>query len=749
MVNYLLEIGTEELPAGQIPEAESQLTELVADALKEHSLNCGGIASMSTPRRLALLISDLKERQETVTRKVKGPPVKASYNASGNPTQAAKGFADKQGIKVDQLEREEIGGIEYIIANVTIEGKPAGEVLSDIMPRVISQLSFERPMRWGSSDTKFSRPIRWLVSLLGDKVVEFSLGPTKAGRKTQGHRILSGGEIELKNADDYVPALKQARVLVDPEERRRVIKESVSQAAEKLKGRARQLSSPLLDEVVNLTEWPCAVVGEFGREYLELPDTLIETIMVHHQRYFPVEKLEKESNGDGIKNDLLPFFITVSNNDRQDALQVIKQGNERVIRARLADGRFFYFDDQKTPLTERKASLAQLTFDKDLGSYSEKVERLVKLCRTLTDTVLVDARIAVCLERTAELCKLDLVTNLVRELPELQGYVGSWYATHEGEPPDVVKAIASHYAPRHTDDAIPADRVGQLMSVVDKLDTITGMFALGKKPSGSSDPFALRRQAQGLIDILIEGLTDCPINISALIHQLTREFEPKLKGTKKGFNADSIKAEVADFLIQRLKGRLMERVERDAENAQLKQLEFLNAGFKRSAVVDAVLNAKDPLANVPDVLVRLNCLQSLISAPGGIDVVRVGVRIGKILEARGAATPATDDVDDKLFDIDAEKDLWNAFQKNVHTKWQTARGASAAEPFRAPINREQYDEILNLLRPLVPAIDKFFDDVMVNVEEQKKRANRHALLMNIDRYFTAVADFPKLQPLLP
>lgn len=725
MPNYLLEIGTEELPAGHVPDAQEKLLQLLSDALKENRLTHAGISTRATPRRLAAIVKDLQAKQETRSEKQKGPDVKRAFDADGKPNGAAIGFAGKWNLKVEDLKREEIGGSEYLVADVTIEGKTASSVLSEIMPRIIAQISGERLMRWGSSELKFSRPIRWIVSLLDQDVVEFQLEGMKAGRTTHGHRILSPGTINLKSVSEYEEALKGVKVLVDPAERRRVIEDQVKSEATKLNGNPKQLSGPLLNEVVNLTEWPCAVVGEFSSEYLDLPDTLIETIMVHHQRYFPIERAGTSTKSDTTRNTLLPYFITISNNDRKEARDTIKQGNERVIRARLADGRFFYFDDQKTRLSDRRAALEQLTFQEGLGSYKEKSERLVKLAKAITDALSLDAVVAICLERTADLCKLDLVTNLVRELPELQGYVGSWYAERDSEPPDVVRAIASHYAPRHTDDAIPQDTVGKLTSVIDKLDNIVGMFAIGKKPSGSSDPYALRRQAQGLVDIMVDGLSDYPVDVSSLIELIASEFQPKLERTKKGFEKEAVKAEVTDFLLQRLRTKLLDR------------------GFKRETI-EAALSVSDPLKNITDLIWRIESIEKLINRDGGLDLVTAGVRVGNIVSRESGF-----DVNESLFSEQAETELWEHFKKTVKAHWQGTECSADLGSFRKPKTRQQYEEILTILEPLVPYITRFFDKVTVNDPEQKKQTNRHAILMNIDCYFSSVADFRKMKPLLP
>lgn len=717
MPDYLLEIGTEELPAGFIPDAQSNLEQLMTEALRGANLGFEGIKTFSTPRRLAAVVTGISPKQETTHNKVKGPPANKAFDADGAPQAPAIKFAEKNGLTVDQLTRENQGGTEYIIANVTVHGKPAQEVLSEIVPKVIGQLSGERPMRWGSYDFKFTRPIRWIVSLLGNDVVPVELEGVPCGRESAGHRILSEGKVKISNAHKYADELKSAHVIVDPQERRKIIEKQVSEIAASKSGSPRQLKGALLEEVVNITEWPHAVAGQFSDEYLQLPDTLIETVMVHHQRYFPIEKRDVEKSQRVNKNDLQPWFITIANNDRKEAEAEIKKGNERVLRARLADGRFFYFDDQKTKLEDRKESLKQLTFQDGLGSYADKVERLIKLATFVSEQLKLEPRLAVCLEQTAKLGKLDLVSNLVRELPELQGYVGSWYAEQEGQPPDVVTAIASHYSPRSNEDSIPKDAVGVFASMIDKIDNLVCLFALGKKPSGSSDPYALRRQAQGLIDILLDGLTDYAIDLTAIIEQLLTWLEPTV-GNRKGFNREKTIMDLMDFLRQRLRGKLLDQ------------------GASRE-ILEAVLSAKDPLKNLPDVKVRVTALENLIGSDKGLDVVRIGFRMGKILKGESQTA-----VNESLLSIDAERKLWETFKTAVDTPW------NKKQMCRIPVNAADYEQMLNLLKALIPDVDQFFVDVMVNDEDKAKAENRHALLSRIYWYFGTVADFPKLSSLL-
>lgn len=709
MPTYLLEIGTEELPADQVSEAQERLKSLLSEALTQANVGFARVKTMGTPRRLACLIEEIDPVQRTTRKKVKGPPVKSSFDAQGNPLPSASGFAQKQGVAVTDLLRETTGDVEYLVADLTISGKPVESILSEVVPQTILRLSGDRLMRWGACDLKFSRPIRWIVSILDDKEVHIELEEIKSGRETFGNRVLSPGKFKIAHPQEYVAKLKDARVLVDPQERRAFIEKQVVDAADKLSGVPRRLTGSLLDEVVNILEWPYAIVGEFAPEYLELPDTLIETIMVHHQRYFPVES--KGTNGD---KKLLPYFITVANNDRKEAEATIKQGNERVIRARLADGKFFFFDDQKVKLADRRESLDQLTFQEGLGSYLKKTDRLLKAGRALSKSLNLEAKHSICLERALELCKLDLVCNLVRELPELQGYVGSWYARREGEPPEVVAAISSHYAPRFTEDQLPADQVGRFAAALDKLDSLVALFALGRRPSGSSDPYALRRLAQGIVDIVMDGLSEYKIDLLNLMTLLIEEVKPLL-ARKKGFDPEKAYLDLADFLLQRLKVKLQQK------------------GYRRE-VIDAVCVSVDTLRDLPDAAKRCLSLSKLLESDPSMKLVRAGVRIGNILRS-----DSPQEINPEIFDNDHEKKLWQKFSKEMDSAWGAKIQSGSFD----------YLAMLNQLSELAPEIDAFFENVMVNDPDTKKRDNRHGILSRINRYFMAVADFSKLQTILP
>jgi glycyl-tRNA synthetase beta chain len=710
MPTYLLEIGTEELPADHVPEAQERLKSLISDKLSQENVPFESIKTYGTPRRLSCIVSGIASMQSTVQKKVKGPAIKASFDADGKPQVAAVKFAEKHGLKVEELERED----DKLVANLTIEGKPSSGVLQEIVPQAIMALSGERLMRWGDSELKFSRPIRWIVSILDKDELPVQLDGIKSGRDTFGNRVLAPEKLSITDPNQYVDSLRKAKVLVDPAERRQLIEKQVREAAEKLAGKPRQLSGSLLDEVTNILEWPCAVVGEYGEEYLELPDTLIETVMVHHQRYFPVEKAEST----GVAQKLLPYFITVANNDRKEAHDFIKKGNERVIKARLADGRFFFFDDQKKKLLDRKSDLDELTFQEGLGSFLKKTERLCLAAKHLTSALMLEPKYFVCIERSLMLCKLDLVSNLVRELPELQGHVGAWYAAREGETLEVVEAISSHYKPRHPEDSIPPDTVGRFAAFLDKLDTLVGLFALGRRPSGSSDPYALRRQCYGMIDILMEGLNDYHINVSEMMAFFMDQIRPMLVN-KKNFDAAKALTDLSEFLVQRIRTKL------------------LDAGIHRE-VIEAVCSSGKVLSDIPDAVTRCRALEDLIKADPQLALIRAGVRVGKIL--------SDDDKELKmnpsLFESDAEKDLYNTFVDKVQSKWPESK-------FLHALTADDYKELVSLLPTLERPIQAFFDNVLVEDPDKAKRDNRHSLLHAIYKYFSAIGDFRYLKPLLP
>jgi glycyl-tRNA synthetase beta chain len=709
MPNYLLEIGSEELPANFLIGAEEDLKSALENLLIGENLSFEQVITYSTPRRLAIYVKGLPASQATIEKKVKGPPVKSSFDAAGKPLPAASGFAAKNQLKVEELANETVNGVEHLIANVTVHGLPTKAVLVDLVPKAIRKLSGERMMRWGSGDLKFSRPIRWIVSLLDGETVAFRLENLSAGNTSYGHRVLSAGEIKIQNADQYAEALKAAGVIVNREERRNLIRMMVTEAAASVHGVARKTNDELLEEVINIVESPCAVVGDFAKEYLELPAALIETVMVHHQRYFPVEK---NAAGNGHDPELLPHFITIANNTLPQAKQQIKLGNERVLKARLADGRFFYFDDQKTPLSKRAEQLGQLTFQEGLGSYQDKVERLKSAASKAAPTLKLSKEESEHLIQALTLSKADLVTNLVRELPELQGHVGSWYAKKEGQAPEVVNAIASHYAPRSADDSVPKDKIGQIVSLMDRIDTLAGGFMMGRKPSGSSDPYALRRQAQGLIDICLATSTTFAPDLSELIDEIASHLHRSV--AKPKLNLADTKSELSDFLLQRLKTRLDEK------------------GYSRE-IVEAVTSSRNALSDIRDTEERCKALANFIATNSGSEVLRAGIRVANII---GGEEPScaieqlklSEPIELKLLTDFSELAGKQAVLEKTDIRWK----------------EQSYKDYLESFLPIVPSVDNFFEKLMVNDPDPAKRENRRGLLANINQRLRFVADFSKL-----
>jgi len=705
MSNYLLEIGCEELPANFLEDAEVKLKEAVSEELKQEHLEYKTLITYSTPRRVAVLVQGLDVVQPTLEKKIRGPKVSASFDDQGAPLPAALGFASKNGLAVDELEKETIGSVEYLVANLTLEGRAAQDVIAGMAPKLIKGLSGERMMRWGDGDLKFARPIRWLVSIFDDQVVPFQLEELRADRVTHGHRVLAKVPISLSDATQYKPMLAQAGVTVDRTERRDLIRKLVEDASLTVQGRPRKTHASLLEEVVNITESPCAVVGSFSSEYLDLPEMLIETIMVHHQRYFPIE-----SPRDG---KLLPYFITIANNTITSALGRIKEGNERVLKARLADGRFFYFDDQKTSLQEHAVALSHLTFQEGLGTYADKIARLTATGAICAKQLSLSPEETTHLERIIRLAKADLVTSLVRELPELQGFVGAWYAERENEAPPVVTAISSHYSPRSPEDDIPQDKLGKIASLLDKLDSLVGGFLMGRKPTGSSDPYALRRQAQGLIDICMASGSNLRFNVSALVEELLRLLSTRVEKSK--LTTKEAGLEIADFLLQRLKGNL------------------LGVGFNKE-IVEAVTSTRDALADLTDAQERCRALQKFAKSETGLNVLRVGLRVANIVSEEPSSQ-----CDHIQLSEPSEVALFKRFETAVVERWG---------PMPDEISHGQYFAYLESFHDLAPLIDDFFDKLLVNDPDPVKRTNRRKLLANINERLRYVADFSKLQPLL-
>ncbi|MDX2096215.1 MAG: glycine--tRNA ligase subunit beta, partial [Leptolyngbyaceae cyanobacterium bins.59] len=557
MATFLLEVGTEELPASFIDSALDQWRSRIPQALAEAYLTPEAIEFYGTPRRLSVLIQGLPDRQPDLEEEVKGPPAQAAFK-DGQPTQAAKGFALKQEVDLSALEIRPTEKGDFVFVKKTIVGRPLTEILTDQVPIWITSLEGKRLARWGDGDLRFSRPIRWLVALVDGDLLPLTLEngseAVSSGRLSRGHRVLSPHPVMISHASAYLESLRSAFVEPDPEQRRDRIQAEVQATAQKLGGYA-SIPEGLLQEVTNLSEWPSAVAGRFEEGFLELPSEVTITVMESHQRYFPVLK-QPESK------ELLPYFITVSNGDPTKA-EVIAAGNERVIRARLSDGKFFYDADRTQSLEAYLPRLEKVTFQEDLGSVRAKVDRIVSLAGKIADQLQVSETDRTQIQRAALLCKADLVTQMVGEFPELQGVMGQKYALTSGEPEAVATAIFEHYLPRGAGDLLPATLAGQVVGLADRLDTLVGIFGLGMIPSGSSDPFALRRAANAVVNIT--WAANLPLNLLALLESLTQEFLSQRPA--KG----SLFEQLKEFFLQRCRSLLLEdrQIDYDLVNAVL------------------------------------------------------------------------------------------------------------------------------------------------------------------------------------
>lgn len=676
----LLEIGMEECPARFVGPALEELGRLAAERLADARIAHGAVRTLGTPRRLAVLVEDVAAHQAELTREVKGPPARAAFDPSGAPTRAALGFAASQGVAVEELVVKETEGGAYVYAVRREAGRPTRDVLPAVLHSLVTSLKFPKSMRWGNGTLRFARPIRWLVALLGDEVVPFELEGVTAGRATRGHRTLADRAIELESAGRYVEVLReQGKVLVDVAERRASILRQVETLARQAGGQL-VMDEALLDEVTHLVEWPTALLGSFDPRFLEVPEEILITTMKEHQRYFPVRA-----------GKLLPVFVAVRNGD-ETALDVVRAGNERVLAARLADARFFYEEDLKRPLADRVDQLKGILFQERLGSLWDKVERVRRIIRQVSEGYSGEVRAKA--ERAAFLAKADLVTQVVYEFPELQGVMGRAYALASGEDPEVAEAILEHYMPRHAHDRLPATEAGVLVSLADKADTIVGCFAVGLEPTGSTDPYALRRQALGIIRTLL--LHRPPVTLSRLLEAAADGHQGVID------EPQAVLSRVLEFFAGRLRTLLSEE-------------------GVRHDLVDAALALG--VGDVPAAWDRAMALKALSETDVWEALVVAYQRAANLAKKAGAGTS----VDPALFAHEEEGELWRALQQV-----REEAGQHAAEG--------RYRQALEALAKLRAPVDAFFAAVLVMADDPAVRDNRLALLKGVVEAFRGVAD---------
>ena len=680
--DLLFEIGAEEIPAGFMPNILGQLKQLAETKLNDAHLSFESIATYGTPRRLALIVKGLADTSAEISERHKGPSASIAYDADGNATKAAIGFARGKGLDVADLVVED----GYIYAETKTAGVPAKDIVTDMLPQLITGLNFPKSMHWGNLDAKFVRPVRWLVALLDEEVIPVEFATVKSGNVTRGHRFLGADEITIKNAASYVDTLKENFVMVDQDARRELISKQLHDIAAS-KNASIVWDDDLLEEINYLVEWPTALCGGFEESYLTLPDAAIITPMKDHQRYFPLVDQDGK---------LLPMFLTVRNGS-DHSIEVVQAGNERVLRARLDDAKFFFNEDRKKPLIDRQDGLTKIVFQEGLGNLADKTERLLKLGRVFGEECGLHEDTAVVLERATELAKTDLTTGMVTEFTELQGVMGKEYALLDGESPEVAEAIFEQYLPRFAGDVLPQTEAGKVLSIIDKVDNIVATFSRGLIPTGSQDPYALRRQTIGILNILLGS----EWNIS---------LRPIFKASMELLNVlaekqDELLDQVEEFFTLRLKNIFLDR------EVPHHVIDLLLSNNELSvADAEGLVNAL--LANRIDENVEL------------VQAYTRMYNLVKDVEYTG--------VNSDLLKEDAEKELFEAASK-------------ASEASSAAWEAGDYDAVVAVPATLVPAINKFFEDVMVMDKDEAIKANRLQLVRLAYSVMAIIGDISALK----
>jgi glycyl-tRNA synthetase beta chain len=670
--DFLLEIGTEEIPAKFSPGAMTQLKEQAVKRFAELRLTYNNLTIFATPRRLALLVTGLEEKQEDLSMDVKGPAVKAAYDANGAPTKAAQGFARGQGVIVEDLFVQEVNGVPCVFARKSETGVETVTLLPQLSRDLINALHFPKPMRWGDLDFRFARPIRWIVALYGTEAVPFKFVGLESGRTSRGHRTLMIEDVLINQPSDYREALRQAYVIVDPEERNSKIQAQIKVLAEKVGGEVPE-DEELMGEVIHLVEYPTALLGEVPSRYMHLPEGVITTPMREHQRYFPVKAKDGK---------LLPYFITVRNGD-DFALDTVRAGNEKVLKARLEDAAFYYREDQKVTLAELVSKLGKIVYHEKLGTVEQRVERLRGLSRFMAEK-LGFSRTLQEIDRTAFLAKADLVTLMVSDFPELQGIMGADYARASGEKPEVCLGILEHYQPRFAGDAIPASDPGRVVSIADKLDAIVGAFSIGIQPTGSQDPYALRRQAQGIVAIILEA--GWALSLTELLRESYRHLTEQ--GTSP-LPIEDILPLLQDFFQQRLRFVLQEQ------------------GLRYDTVDAALALGSDDFNRAVD---RARVLSEKRNDEAFTQYIQAYTRCFNLTKK---VRPQA--LDSSLLVDKTEIALANGI-------------SSRRERFDQTLARGNYLEAYSLAGELVPHIEALFQAVMIMVEDEGLKMARLALL---------------------
>ena len=682
--SLLLEIGTEDLPARFIRSALQQLGENTEKILRENYISCTGTRVFGTPRRLAVIADGIPQMQEDRTKEVLGPSRKAAFDAEGNPTKAAAGFAQSQGVSVESLVLRKKDKGEYLVAVIEEKGAEVRDVLPELLKKIVLSIHLPKAMRWGDKNMRFVRPIRWLLSLFDKEIVSFDIDGIESSNVTRGHRFLSPAAFQIREIPSYKKLLSNNCVIVDIEERKKIIREKIAKLLLSY-GESPIPDEELLDTVVNLVEYPVPVVAAFSEEYLKLPKELLITVMKDHQKYFAVQNIDGR---------LTNHFVVVSNTSEENA-DTVRTGAERVIKARFEDAKFYYEEDTKRPLADRVEELRKVTFQEDLGSLYEKTERMTAVAGFLAENLLPADKDK--LTRAAWLAKTDLITGVVREFPELQGIMGNYYAVHDGEGTEVGEAIEEHYLPKHSGGVLPKTDIGALLSLADKMDNIAAFFSIGLVPTGSEDPFALRRQALGAIAILLNKEYEITL----------RELSEKALANLKEIRTPAeTKIKILQFFEARLENVVAER------------------GYEPDLVQAVISLASD--IHLKEIIVRLEALKAFKNTTECEGFLAAVKRVNNIIQKAGVSG-----FKEELLVEDPEKSLYERF----------ASVRSETENF---ISAQKYQEAIGLLATLTSPINTFFDNVLVMDKREEIKLNRLSLLSEIWKTVSAVADFSKL-----
>jgi glycyl-tRNA synthetase beta chain len=702
-INALLEIGMEEVPARFMPAMIEDLRQKAEKELQASRLAYSSIQTYGTPRRLVLYLEGLPSKQDDISKEVRGPQKQAAFSADGNATKAAEGFAKSQGAAVSDLKVRKVGDKEFVFASVTEKGIVTEDLLRSLFPKLISSLYLPVSMKWASEEFRFVRPLHWILAVCGTKTLSFEIGGIKSSNKTFGHRFFSSAPIIINSAKGitfkaFKDALLKGRVMLDQNERKAEISDMVRSASKKLGG-AGYVDKDILEEVVYLVEWPAPLSGGFKKEFLGLPKDVLTAVMKKHQKYFPVP----DASG-----RYLPLFINISNGVKSADMKNVKEGNERVLTARLNDAKFFFDEDRKKFLEDLVPKLSKVAFYDKLGTVLEKVERITALSDWLAKELKLGQSQRDTIKQIARLCKADLLTQMVYELPELQGVMGREYALLEGKPKEIANGIFEHYLPRHSEDILPASMEGAVVAIADKIDSIVGCFSINLIPSGSADPFALRRQAQGLVSILLNKKIN--LDLSELIEKDHKLYEPLFLG--EIFASGKVKYNAVQKVIPDVLAFIAARVSAGLQENNI-----------RYDVAEAVLSH---FGDVLDSCEKATVISRKLKEEWFKGIVLSADRISRL-----AVNATRENV--------IETDLTQNEEKALHSIYLDVNSKIGDA-----VGRSDYDAALKELSRMTKPVDDFFVKVMVMDKDEKVKSNRLALLKTLERMYLEIADFPKI-----